>query len=155
MSQLPALNLPPYPFQLKEVAGKLFIFDELRKKHLVLTPEEWVRQHFVQYLINEKNYPKGLINIEGGLKVNELQKRSDILVYNNEGIKTLLVECKANSVKLSQKAFDQLARYNSTYKASIIVLTNGLQHFCCEIDHELKSYTFLNEVPEYSRIKRC
>lgn len=149
MPQLPALNLPPYPFQLKEEGGKLYIFDEIRKKHLILTPEEWVRQHFIQYLIKERNYPKGLINIEGGLKVNELAKRSDILLFNTNGDKYLLVECKANTVKLTQKAFDQLARYNTTHKARIIVLTNGLEHYCCEIDHDNKTYKFLQEVPVY------
>ncbi|UKJ06483.1 type I restriction enzyme HsdR N-terminal domain-containing protein [Solitalea lacus] len=151
MQQLTALNLPPYPFQLKQEGDKLFIFDEVRRKNLVLTPEEWVRQHFIQFLINQKNYPKGLINIEGGLKVNELSKRSDILIYNSLGHKHLLVECKASSVKLTQKAFDQLARYNSTHKVKIIVLTNGLEHYCCEVDHDKKTYRFLHEVPEYSR----
>ncbi|MCO4292183.1 type I restriction enzyme HsdR N-terminal domain-containing protein [Solitalea sp. MAHUQ-68] len=149
MQQLPPLNLPPYPFQLKEEGGKLYIFDEIRRKNLVLTPEEWVRQHFIQYLINQKNYPKGLINIEGGLKVHELNKRSDILLFNTNAEKQLLVECKASSVKLTQKAFDQLARYNTTHKAKIIILTNGLEHYCCEVDHELKSYKFLAEVPVY------
>jgi len=149
MHQLEPLNLPPYPFKLKEENGRLWIFDELRKKHLVLTPEEWVRQHFVQFLINVKAYPKGLINIEGGLKLNELSKRSDILVFNKFGEKVLLVECKAAKIKLNQNAFDQLARYNSVHKAKLLVLSNGLEHYCCEVDHEQGSYRFLGDVPGY------
>ncbi len=143
------LNLPSYPFRIKQEAGTTSIFDEIRKKFLVLTPEEWVRQHLVQYLIREKQYPKSLIKLEGGLKLNSLQKRSDILLFNNLGEKIMLVECKAPSVKITQAAFDQVARYNSIHRVKWLVVSNGLQHFCCDINIENKSYQFLNDIPFY------
>ncbi|MHB1177736.1 MAG: type I restriction enzyme HsdR N-terminal domain-containing protein [Daejeonella sp.] len=144
------LNLPRYAFRLKQENNITCIFDEIRKKFLVLTPEEWVRQHFVQFLIKEKKYPRSLIKMEGGLKLNSLQKRSDILLFNNSGEKIMLVECKAPSVKISQETFDQVARYNFIHRVKYVVVSNGLKHFCSEIDFEKGSYNFLNELPEYS-----
>lgn len=146
-----ALNLPAYPFKIKHVAGIAYIFDDLRKKFLVLTPEEWVRQHIVQYLIREKNYPRSLIRIEGGLKLNTLQKRTDLLVYNHYGGKLLMVECKAPSVKITQHVFDQIARYNSIHRVNLLLVSNGLQHFCCAMDMKLGTYKFLDELPAYNR----
>lgn len=128
----------------------MYIFDEIRKKFLVLTPEEWVRQHFIQFLIKEKKYPRSLIKLEGGLKLNSLQKRSDILLFNTVGEKLVLVECKASTVKISQAAFDQVARYNAIHRVKFVVVTNGLQHYCAEIDFGNESYKFLREIPEYS-----
>lgn len=128
----------------------MYIFDEIRKKFLVLTPEEWVRQHFIQFLIKEKKYPRSLIKLEGGLKLNSLQKRSDILLFNTVGEKLVLVECKASTVKISQAAFDQVARYNAIHRVKFVVVTNGLQHYCAEIDFGNESYKFLKEIPEYS-----
>lgn len=145
-----ALNLPDYPFRLKRENNTSYIFDEIRKKFLVLTPEEWVRQHLIQFLITYKKYPRSLIKLEGGLKLNSLQKRSDILLFNNSGEKVMLVECKAPSVKISQATFDQVARYNFIHRVKYLVVSNGLQHFCSEIDFEKGSYNFLNELPEYS-----
>lgn len=145
------LNLPQYPFKIKQGNGNEFIFDEIRKKFLVLTPEEWVRQHIVQFLIREKLYPRSLIKIEGGLKLNTLQKRTDIIVYNNIGQKILLVECKAPSVKINQKAFDQIARYNTVHKIPLLFVSNGLEHYACAIDDEAKTYTFLKELPLYQK----
>ncbi len=144
------LNLPEYPLRIKQESNGTYIFDEVRKKFLVLTPEEWVRQHFVQFLIKEKKYPRSVIKLEGGLKLNSLQKRSDILLFNTAGEKIILVECKAPSVKISQAAFDQAARYNSIHRVKFIVVTNGLQHFCAEIDFGNGSYRFLEELPDYS-----
>src|SRR5580704_11973254 len=103
MEYLQPLNLPPYPFKISDANGQLTLFDEIRKKHIVITPEEWVRQHFVQYLINQKHYPKALIKLEGGLKLHGMARRSDIVVYNPQGEKILLVECKAPSVPIDQK----------------------------------------------------
>ena len=143
------LNFPAYPFRLKQEAGKTYIFDELRKRFLLLTPEEWVRQHLVKYLIGEKKYPRTLIKLEGGLKLNSLQKRSDILLFNGGGEKLMLVECKAPSVKISQETFDQVARYNFVHRVKILVVSNGLQHFCCEVDLEKGDYSFLRDIPEY------
>ena len=145
------LNLPSYPFKIKQEEGSIFIFDEIRKKFLVLTPEEWVRQHFVQYLIQEKNYPKICIRLEGGLKLNSLQKRSDIVVFNHVGEKILLVECKAPSVKISQNTFDQVARYNIIHKVPLLAVSNGLQHYYCEIDFVKRDYRFIEELPVYER----
>nr|WP_202406032.1 type I restriction enzyme HsdR N-terminal domain-containing protein [Hufsiella ginkgonis] len=142
--------MPQFPFRLKEESGTIFIFDEVRRKFLVLTPEEWVRQHFVQFLIRQKNYPKGLIGLEGGLKLNSLQKRSDIVLFNAAGNKTLLVECKAPSVKISQATFDQVARYNVVHQVSFLAVTNGLQHYFCEVDFGRRSYKFIEELPMYT-----
>lgn len=144
------LNLPPYPFKLHQKNNVVFIFDELRKKDLVLTPEEWVRQHFVQYLIIQKKYPKTLTKLEGGLKLNRLQKRTDILIFDKSGKAQVLVECKATSIKITQDVFDQAARYNMIHKVKYLVISNGLQHFCCVMDYEKNSYQFLEELPAYS-----
>lgn len=144
------LNLPPYPFKLTQKAQQIFIFDELRKKNLVLTPEEWVRQHFVQFLIKEKKYPRTLIKLEGGLTLNNLQKRTDIVVFNREGTPNILVECKATSVKIDQTVFDQAARYNFIHRVNYLVVTNGIQHYFCQMDYTNNSYLFIEEIPEYS-----
>jgi hypothetical protein len=150
MELLQPLALPPHPFKLTDQNGQLFIFDEIRKKQIMLTPEEWVRQHFVQYLINNKGYPKTLIKLEGGLKVHGMQKRSDVVVFNPQGQKILLVECKAPDVVISQKVFDQIARYNITHKVKLLAVTNGLQHYYCTIDFENNAYQFLAQLPAYS-----
>lgn len=146
---LTPLNLPPYPFKLTDHNGQLTLFDELRKKNIVLTPEEWVRQHFVQYLINEKQYPKTLIKLEGGLKLHGMAKRTDIVVFNSSGEKILLVECKAPSVQITQATFDQAARYNMVHKVNLMAISNGLQHYYCSINHENESYNFIAELPNY------
>lgn len=150
MSLLQPLNLPPYPFKITDNNGQLFILDEIRKKQIVLTPEEWVRQHFVQYLIQHKKYPKGLIKLEGGLKLHGLLKRSDIVVHDVTGKKTLLIECKAPTVNIDQKVFDQAARYNMVHKVRLLAVTNGLVNHCCNIDYENNSYSFLKELPDYT-----
>ena len=134
--KLQKLNLPDYKFKLKSNENKTLIFDNLRKKYMVLTPEEWVRQHFVQFLIEEKNYPPSLIAIEKQVLVNNLKKRSDILVFNKEGNPDIIVECKAPKIKITQTTFDQIARYNSTLNANFLVVTNGLNHFYCKMDFE-------------------
>jgi hypothetical protein len=152
MELLLPLNLPPYPFKLTEHEGQLSVFDELRKRSIILTPEEWVRQHFVQYLIKHKLYPKSLIKLEGGLKLHGMAKRSDIVVHNSSGEKILLVECKAPSVAISQATFDQAARYNMVHKVGLLVVTNGLSHYYCRIDRENQSYRFLEELPSYKEL---
>ncbi|PWS28296.1 restriction endonuclease subunit R [Pedobacter yonginense] len=144
------LNLPPYPFKIKQKDDVVFIFDELRKKHLVLTPEEWVRQHFIQNLIVDKKFPKTLIQIEGGLVLNQLQKRSDILVYNTAGEKLMLIECKAPKVKITPAVFEQASRYNSIHQAKWIVLTNGIQHVFAKMDLNNGSFVFVEDMPDYS-----
>ncbi|SHG18850.1 type I restriction enzyme HsdR N-terminal domain-containing protein [Pedobacter caeni] len=144
-----ALNLPPYPFKITLKDNRHFIFDEIRKKHLVLTPEEWVRQHFIQFLILEKKFPKTLIQIEGGLNLNQLQKRSDIVIFNTSGERLMVIECKAPSVNITQAVFDQASRYNSVYKAKWLVVTNGLKHCYARIDHIEEKFQFSPELPQY------
>lgn len=145
-----ALNLPDFDCDLRKMAENTTIFDSIRKKHLILTPEEWVRQHFVNYLVNHLDYPKSLIKLEGGLSFNSLKKRSDILVYNREGKPFMLIECKASHIKIEQKVFVQASVYNKSIKARYIVISNGMQHFCCEINQESNSYKFLQEIPVFS-----
>lgn len=145
------LNLPAYPFKIREEGSRLQIFDPFRKKYLVLNPEEWVRQHFLQYLVNEKKYPSSLIRIETGLKYNQLLKRADILIHNKQGAPHLMVECKSPSVKITQDAFDQVARYNMSFKVRYLVVTNGLHHFCCEMNYLDGSYLYLKEIPFFEQ----
>ncbi|MFA0963052.1 type I restriction enzyme HsdR N-terminal domain-containing protein [Roseivirga sp. BDSF3-8] len=144
------LNLPPYACRVERQAGKLVIFDPIRKKYLVLTPEEWVRQHFIAYLTNYLNYPQGLIRAEAGIKYNQMQRRSDIVVYDRSVSPLMLVECKAPEVKVSRKTFEQAAAYNKVLGAPYLIVTNGLSHFCCEIDHDKGTYDFIDAIPEYS-----
>ena len=149
MELLLPLNLPPYAFKITDEGGQLMLFDIIRKKNIVITPEEWVRQHFVQYLINQKKYPKTLIKLEGGHKLNGMAKRSDIVIYNPAGQKILLVECKAPSITIDQKTFDQIAHYNIVHKVKTLAVTNGLQHYYCNIDFDKGAYNFIEELPAY------
>lgn len=143
------LNLPTYNFKLKSKENKTLIFDKLRKKYMVLTPEEWVRQHFVHFLIDKKNYPTSLIAVEKQLTINNRKKRTDILVFNTEGTPEIIVECKAPTIKITQDTFDQIARYNLKLKANFLIVTNGLDHFYCKMDFENETYIFLKEIPDY------
>ena len=143
------LNLPTYNFKLKSNENKTLIFDKLRKKYMVLTPEEWVRQHYVTFLIEEKKYPASLIALEKQLIINNSKKRNDILVFNKEGNHEIIVECKAPSIKITQATFDQIARYNLKLKANYLIVTNGLEHFYCKMDFENETYIFLKEIPDY------
>lgn len=126
------LNLPDFKPTTRKEEGKVWIFDMIRKKYIVLTPEEWVRQHFIHHLVNQFNYPKTLFRIEGSLTYNKLQKRSDILIHDREGKPWMLVECKAPNIKLTQKAFNQVAVYNMTIGAKFVAVTNGMVQFCFE-----------------------
>jgi predicted type IV restriction endonuclease len=143
------LNFPNYSFRFKNSENKVAIFDEIRKKFVVLTPEEWVRQHVVQYLLLEKKYPKSLINVEKLVKVNGLNKRYDIVVFQPNGEIFMLIECKAPEVAISQQTFDQIARYNLKLNAQYLMVTNGLNHYFCQMDFENEKYVFLKEAPEY------
>ena len=147
------LNLPQFDIKIQENNGKTEIFDVLRKKYVILTPEEWVRQHFVHLLINHYKYPKSLISLESGLKYNELKKRSDILIYDRDGKPFLLVECKSADVGLSDATFKQLSTYNFTIKSPYIAITNGLHNFCCKIDHEKGSFEFLKDLPAFDNFE--
>jgi hypothetical protein len=143
------LNFTSYAFKLKSSENKTLIFDIIRKKYVVLTPEEWVRQHVLKFLLEEKNYPASLIAVEKQLKLHTRTKRTDIVVYNTQGTPELLIECKAPSVKITQAAFDQIARYNITTKARYLMVTNGLAHFFCQIDAKNETYVFLKDIPGY------
>jgi hypothetical protein len=143
------LNFPTYSFRFKNSENKVSIFDEIRKKFILLTPEEWVRQHVVQFLLQDKKYPKSYINVEKLIKINDLSKRYDSVVFQPNGEIFLLIECKAPEVPISQQTFDQIARYNLVLKAKYLMVTNGLNHYFCQMDFENEKYVFLKELPEY------
>jgi len=143
------LNFSHFEFRFKNSENKIAIFDGIRKKFVILTPEEWVRQHVVQYLIFDKKYPKSLINVEKVLKINGITKRYDIVVFGTDGTILILVECKAPEIKISQQTFDQIARYNMTMQAEILMVTNGLQHYFCKMNYENEKYDFLPDLPIY------
>jgi type I site-specific restriction endonuclease len=148
-----ALNLPETELRIREQGDKKEIFDGIRKKFIALTAEEWVRQHFIAYLISAKNVPATLIGVEVSLKMNRLQKRGDIVVYDKSGKPCLIVECKAPEIRITQDVFDQVARYNMTLNVNYLVVTNGLEHFACFINHEKSEYKFLREIPDFSDLK--
>lgn len=141
-----------YEVKLRKIEGKTEVFDLLRKKWLVLTPEEEVRQKCILFLLNEKGYPAGRLASEYGLKVNQLKRRADIVAFDNFGHPLLIVECKAPSVKITQKTFDQIARYNLSLKVDYLVVTNGSQNYCCNLDFVAEKYRFLEQIPEYKSI---
>lgn len=146
------LNLPTYQHKIKIEGDKKLIFDIIRKKYVALTPEEWVRQNFIHYLINEKNYPASLIAVEMALKVNTVTRRCDIALYNKKGKPFVIVECKAADVKISQKTFEQIAGYNIELQVDYLIVTNGINHYCCKIDYELNTFNFLKDIPDYKEI---
>jgi hypothetical protein len=148
------LNFPDFSFRFKNSENKVLVFDEIRKKFIVLTPEEWVRIHVVQFLMVEKKYPKSLINVEKVIKINGLTKRYDVVVFQPNGSIFLVVECKQPNVPISQTVFDQIARYNLTLKADYLMVTNGLNHYFCQMDFEKESYLFLNDIPNYKSIEK-
>lgn len=129
----------------------MYIFDTIRKKFVVLQPEEWVRQHTLRFLMEEKKYPTSIINVEKQITVNGLKKRFDIVVFNSDGSIKILVECKSPDIKISQATFDQIAQYNIQLKAAYLMVTNGLEHYYCQIDLKEEKYTFLREIPDFSR----
>lgn len=143
------LNFPQFEFELTERNGKLCIFDSLRKKFLILTPEEWVRQHMIHFLVLYKKYPKSLFALEKGLKYNSVQKRFDILVLDRTGQPFLLIECKASDVKLSQKTAEQIAVYNKSIGAPYIGVSNGMQHLFLQLAGNQTEYIQLKELPNF------
>ena len=146
------INLPPYEIKLREQGGKRQIFDFLRRKYVSLTPEEWVRQHFVNYLLTYKGYPKGLLANEVELRVGEKKLRCDSLLYNKGLQPQMIIEYKAPSIELTQRVFDQITAYNLLLRVDYLVVSNGMQHYCCRMDYEHRSYTFLPDIPEYSAL---
>lgn len=144
------LNFERYPIHLKNKENKRYIFDIVRKKDIILTPEEWVRQHCVHFLIREKNYPLSLINVEKQISLFGKTKRYDIVVFSRSGDVHILIECKAPSIEINQATFDQIAQYNLTMNSNYLMVTNGLQHIYCQINAENNGYQYLRELPNYN-----
>ncbi|MFT2011486.1 type I restriction enzyme HsdR N-terminal domain-containing protein [Pontibacter sp. 13R65] len=143
------LNLPTYAYKIKQSGANSLIFDELRRKYVLLTPEEWVRQHFIHYLLKDLHYPRGLVSVERGATYNQLHKRTDICIYNHAGQPELLVECKAAHVPITQEVVKQVSTYNQVVKARLLVITNGLQHYCWQVDFKTRTFVPLQEIPPY------
>lgn len=149
MSQL---NLPEYKFRIKKQDEKLFIFDTQRKKFVALTPEEWVRQHFIRFLIEEKYYPAALLAVEKQLVVNGMKKRCDAILYDIYGHPQVIIEFKAPQVTLNQQTFDQVAVYNSKLNVNLLIISNGLEHYCCKINPDTNQYDFFTTIPSFDQI---
>ena len=146
------LNLPTYELSFENRGGKNLVFDISRKKYVALTPEEFVRQQFLHFLIEEKKYPKSLLAIEVSLKINNLNKRADMVLFDTAGKARVIIECKAPEVSITQKTFDQIVRYNMNYSADYLIVTNGLSHYCAQILYETNSYRFLKDIPDFAQI---
>ena len=149
MQNIVKLDFPEYMFRVRQAKRGTEIFDIIRKKFVALTPEEWVRQHAVRFLIEERQVPSGRMNVEVALETLHLSRRADVVVFDDNGEPAAIVECKAPTVKITQDTFDQIARYNMALKASYLVVTNGLAHFCCYIDREKQTCHFLEKIPDY------
>lgn len=145
------LNFPNCAFRFKSRENKMLVFDIVRKKYVALTPEEWVRQHCLHFLLNTKKYPAGLTLVERRLKIGDLDKRLDIAICDRKGKIQVLVECKAPEIRLDQKVFDQIARYNWEARADLLMVTNGLEHFYCKMDYAKREYIFLPELPDFQK----
>jgi hypothetical protein len=147
------LNLPEYSFQIKNSEkDQPYILDVIRKKYVLLTPEEWVRQHILRYLTEEKGFPVSLISVEAGVKVNRLKRRYDALIRNRYGDPLVLVECKSPTVQIRQATFDQVVAYNHSIKAGYLLITNGLKHYFCKLDPENRDYSFMDSIPLYENL---
>ena len=143
------LNLPSVDLKTKLVKGTMQVFDVVRKKYVKLTPEEWVRQNFIHYLKNEKGYPFGLMGVEKMVKYNNLKTRADIVFYNHQAKAEMIVECKAPALRITQDVFDQIAKYNFQLKVKYLIVTNGIQHFCCAMHYCQNDIEFLKDIPSY------
>lgn len=149
---MPILNFPQYDFRVQTISDKPQIFDELRKKYVALTPEEWVRQHLVQFLIRERDFPRGLMQIEATLKVYTASRRCDVVAFNREMQPKLIAECKAPDVPINEETFVQIATYNSVLHAPYLLVSNGMDHFCCQLFDD-GNLQFLNDLPNYTELK--
>lgn len=149
----PTLNLPPADLHIEQAEGGATVFDPLRRRHVRLTPEEWVRQHFTAYLIHHKGYPAGLLGNEVSLTINGMTRRCDSVLYGLDRQPRMIIEYKAPTVALTQRVFDQVWRYNMVMRVEWLIVSNGLQHIVCHLDKERGSYVFLNEVPSYESLR--
>lgn len=147
-----ALNLPAYPFKIKNKDGKQIIFDEIRSKWISLTPEEWVRQNFVKYLIHEKNFPRERLVNEASINVNGQKKRCDSVLFDINLSPLVIIEYKAPEIVISQKVFEQINTYNWILKAKYLIVSNGINHYCCNIDYQDNTYHFLKDIPNYNEL---
>lgn len=150
---LPILNLPPADLRICRCDGIIKVFDPVRKKYVVLTPEEYVRQNFVAYLTDHLNYPRSIIANEIGIKLNGTQKRCDTVVFNPDGTPLMIIEYKAPEINISQNVFDQIVRYNMTLNARYLAVSNGLRHYCCVVDYKSDAYHFIPEIPDYNKLR--
>lgn len=146
------LNLPTFDYKINRTRDGLQIYDRLRRKFVALTPEEWVRQHFVEFIITHKGFPQSLIANEIGITLNNTRRRCDTVVYDNTATPLVIIEYKAPSVEISQATFDQIVRYNMVLQAKYLIVSNGLNHYCCSIDYTNQTYQFLKEIPSYSEL---
>lgn len=146
------LNLPPFEINVKKVNGKLSVFDPIRRKFIVLTPEEWVRQHFVNFLKTEKDYPQSLLANEIQINLNGQKKRCDSVVYDKDLNPIVIVEYKSSDVEITQTVFDQIANYNLVLKVKYLIVSNGLKHYCCKIDYQNQKFEYLPEIPNYKEL---
>lgn len=146
------LNLPQYSFRIKKQNEKLVIFDSQRKRYVALTPEEWVRQNFIRFLIEEKGYPAAYLAIEKQLNMNGMKKRCDAILYNEHAQPFLIIELKAPNVAITQATFDQVAVYNAKLKVDFFIISNGIEHFCCKVNLETARYEFFPEIPDFNQI---
>lgn len=144
------LNLPPFDIKVKKVNGKLVVFDQLRRKFIALTPEEWVRQHFINYLTTEKGYSSSLIANEIQINLNNQKRRCDSVVYDKGLQPIVIVEYKAPDVNITQDVFDQIVRYNIVLKVKYLIVSNGINHYCCKIDYTTQSFEYLSDIPHYT-----
>ena len=147
---LPRLSLPDHGVKTKNEPGGARVFDPFRRRWVVLTPEEWVRQHFLNHLVHDLGCPASLIAVERSLVLNELAKRADIVVFSTDGRPLIVVECKAPHVRIDLRTFEQVARYNLVFKVPYVMVTNGYKHFCCRIDHAKNSVDFLVDIPAFA-----
>ena len=146
------LNLPQYEIKISEKCGKRMIFDFLRRKYVALTPEEWVRQHFVHYLVEHKGYPKGLIGNEIELQIGAKRLRCDTILYNRMARPQMIIEYKAPTIPIQQKVFQQISIYNLLLKVDYLIVSNGIQHYCCKMDYENQKCLFLKDIPDYEKL---
>ena len=146
------LNLPQYEIKIGEKDGKRTIFDFLRRKYVSLTPEEWVRQHFTHYLTEHKGYPKGLMGNEVELHIGDKRLRCDTILYNKQGKPQMIIEYKAPNIQIQQKTFDQISVYNLLLHVDYLIVSNGLQHYCCKMDYDNQKYLFLQDIPDYENL---
>ena len=151
-NEINELNLPSYDVKVRGTREKPEIFDFLRKRYVVLTPEEWVRQHFTHWLVDHKGYPKGLLGNEIALKCGEKTLRCDSILYNKEATPQMIIEYKAPTVSLTQRVFNQISIYNLLLHVDYLVVSNGLQHYCCKMDYGHQTYRFLQEIPDYASL---